>query len=215
MIGFTYFGYKKGFLKTVTGLLSIILSFALAVCFYTQVANFIKTTPVYDSIYRSIEKHIDTSKEESDNVYDYGTAELNLPREYVKNMQKSVDGIKENMGLAIVNKTADIAVKILSMLLILLVARILIFILTRLFGLIKKLTLVGWSDRFIGGFFGFIKGFFVSYLILAIITVSATFNPQNFLVRATKQSEFAKVMYNNNVFLDFIYKNWHKKRYVL
>jgi len=207
MVASTYFGYKKGFFKTVAGLLSIVISFALAVCFCSHVASFIKTTPVYDTIYQNIESHIKTPDDKSDDVYDYGAKDLNLPKEYIKDIESKVDGISQNVGETIAEKTTDIAVEILSMILILIAVRLLIFLLTALFGFLKKLPLIGWSDKLLGGFFGFIKGFAIAYLVLVVITVSATFNSENFLVRATKHSEFAKIMYNNNVFLDFLYKD--------
>ena len=81
------------------------------------------------------------------------------------------------------------------------------FLALLIFGFIKKLPLIGWSDRMLGLLFGFVRGFLLVYLLLTLITVSAHFKSDNFMAKAVKQSEFAKIMYNNNVFLDFVYKD--------
>ncbi|MBQ3181526.1 MAG: CvpA family protein, partial [Clostridia bacterium] len=72
---------------------------------------------------------------------------------------------------------------------------------------IKKLPLIGWFDRMLGALFGFIRGFLVVYLLLAVVTAFTAFNVENPLVKSINHSEFAKVMYNNNVFLDFVSKD--------
>lgn len=203
----TYFGYKKGFLKTITGVISIVLSLVLAVALYPQMESFIKTTPVYESVYKNVEEHIAPPDTESNKISDYGAGTLNLPRNFLKQMQEEATNTQENIADTIAVTTANSAVKIVSMLLVFLLARLLIFVIVTIAGLIKKLPLIGWSDRLLGILFGFIRGFLLVYLLLAIITVSAQFNSDNFAAKAVKQSEFAKIMYNNNVFLDFIYKD--------
>lgn len=207
MVLSTYLGYKKGFLKTITGVVSIILSLVLAVTLYPQMETLIKNTPVYETVYKNVEKHIAPPDVESDKISDYGAGALNLPRNFLKQMQDTVDGAQENTAISIAESTANSAVKIVSMLAVFLLARILIFLILMIAGLIKKLPLIGWSDRMLGVLFGFVRGFLIVYLLLAVITVSAQFKSDNFAAKAVKQSEFAKIMYNNNVFLDFVYKD--------
>ena len=206
MVLSTYIGYKKGFLKTITGVLSIVLSLILAVTFYPQMEKVIKSTPVYESVYKNVEERIAPPDVESNKISDYGAGTLNLPRNFLKKMQDTANNTKEDIAVSIAKSTADSAVKIVSMLAVFLLARLAIFLLVLIAGLIKKFPLIGWSDRLLGVLFGFVRGFFIVYLLLAIITVSAQFKSDNFAAKAVKQSEFAKIMYNNNVFLDFIYK---------
>ncbi len=202
-----FFGFKKGFLKTVTGLVSIILSLILAFTLYPYVESFIKNTPVYESVYENVEQHIAPPEVESEKISDYGAGELNLPRNFLEKMQKDAQQTKKDIAVSIAEKTANTAVKIVSMLLVFILARILIFFIVQIFGLLKKLPLIGWSDKILGIIIGFVRGIIVVYLVLAVITVSAQVNSDNFAAKAVKRSEFAKIMYNDNVFLDFIYKD--------
>ncbi len=207
MVLSTYIGYKKGFLKTITGVISIVLSLVLAVTLYPQMETFIKNTPVYETVYKNVEEHIAPPDVESNKISDYGAGTLNLPRNFLKQIQQTANDTQEDIATSIAESTANSSVKIVSMLAVFLLARLAIFLIVMVAGIIKKLPLIGWSDRMLGVLFGFVRGFLIVYLILAVVTVTAQFNSDNFAAKAVKQSEFAKVMYNNNVFLDFIYKD--------
>lgn len=202
----TFLGYKKGFLRTLTGVISIIISFVIAVSFSPQIEDFIQNTSVYEAIYENIEETIGTESEET-TVSEKNTAKLNMPRDMIESIHKSAEDKKNEIKSSMTEKIGEISVKILSIVFIFLVVRILLFVILGGFGLVKKLPLIGWFDRLLGAFFGFLRGFLVVYLLLVVVTVCASFNAQNGIVKTVKQSEFAKVMYNNNVFLDFIYKD--------
>ena len=213
LLSLTFLGYKKGFLKTLTGVVSIILSFVLAMTFSPQVESFIKSTPVYDAIYENIENSLFSQNNE--NKEEYSTAKLNMPYEMIENIQEDIEGTKNEIAKTLTEKLGDILVKILSILLIFLAVRILLLIILSGFGIIRKLPLIGWFDKLLGALFGFLKGLLVVYLLLAVVTVCTALNSENKLIKEINHSEFAKVMYNNNVFLDFVYKDWHKIRSVL
>ena len=200
----TYFGYKKGFLRALTGVISIILSFVLALTFSPQVETFVKSTPVYENIYQNIEKNVTPSTQNED---EYNTSNLNMPRQMIKDIKENVETAKNEAISTLTQKICDTAVKIISIILIFLAVRIIIMLLLSGFGIIKKLPLIGWFDRMLGALFGFIRGFLVVYLLLAVVTAFTAFNVENPLVKSINHSEFAKVMYNNNVFLDFVSKD--------
>lgn len=207
MIVSVYFGFKKGFLKTIIGVLSIVISLIIAVTLYQPVEGFIKNTVVYEYVYDNVNTQLETPDEETNLISEYGAGKLNLPRSFLKTMQNKVNDTQESVSDTIAIFSAESAVKIISMLLVFLAARLLILVISAVAGLLKKLPLIGWSDRILGILFGFVRGFLIVYLILAVITVSAQIKSDNFAARAVKQSEFAKIMYNNNVFLDFIHKD--------
>ena len=207
MIVSVYFGYKKGFLKTITGVLSIVLSLVIAITLYHPVEEYIKKTTVYEYVYDNVNSQLEAPDEETSQISEYGAGKLNLPRNFLKTIQEKANDTKENITDTIADFSAGSAVKIISMLLVFFAARLIIFCILAIAGLIKKLPLIGWSDRMLGVLFGFVRGFLIIYLLLAVITVSAQIKSDNILARAVKQSEFAKIMYNNNVFLDFVHKD--------
>ena len=207
MIVSVYFGYKKGFLKTITGVLSIVLSLVIAITLYQPVEEYIKKTTIYEYVYDNVNSQLEKPDEETNQISEYGAGKLNLPRSFLKTIQEKTNDTKDNIVDTIADFSADSAVKIISMLLVFIAARLIILGILSVAGLIKKLPLIGWSDRMLGVLFGFVRGFLIIYLFLAVITVSAQIKTDNFLARAVKQSDFAKIMYNNNVFLDFIHRD--------
>ena len=130
-----------------------------------------------------------------------------MPRDMIENLHKNAEDRKNEIESSMTEKIGEFCVKILSIVLIFLVVRLILILILGGFGLVKKLPFIGWFDRLLGALFGFLRGFLVVYLLLVVVTVCASFNAQNGIVKTVKQSEFAKVMYNNNVFLDFIYKD--------
>jgi len=204
LIIMTYLGYKKGFLRTLTGVISIILSFVLALTFSPQVETFIKSTPVYENIYQNVEKNVAPSSQNED---EYNTSNLNMPQQMIKDIKQGAENAKNEALSTVTQKICDVSVKIVSIILIFLAVRILMMLLLSGFGIIKKLPFIGWFDRILGALFGFIRGFLVVYLLLVLVTAFTAFNVDNPLVKSINHSEFAKVMYNNNVFLDFVSKD--------
>ena len=207
MIISVYFGYKKGFLKTIMGVMSIVISIVIAISLYQPVEQYIRKTKVYEYVYDNVVSNLETPEEETNQISEYGAGKLNLPRNFLKSMQKEANGARENITGMIATFAAGAAIKIISMLLVFLVARLLLLGILALIGIIKKMPLIGWSDRMLGILFGFVRGILIIYLLLAVITVSTGVKPDNFAALAVKQSEFAKIMYNNNVFLDFVHKD--------
>ena len=124
-----------------------------------------------------------------------------------RGLLKSIEAKKTETLNSIVQKASDTSVKIIAILLIFIAVRLLLWLFLTGFGIVKKLPLIGWFDRLLGGLFGFLRGFLVVYLLLAVITAFAAFNTENKIVKVINHSEFAKVMYNNNVFLDFVAKD--------
>jgi len=200
-------GYKKGFLKTITGLFSIVLSLILAMTLYPLAANIIKNTPVYDVVYENTASVIYEPDTHTGQVSEFGAGKLNLPRDFTDSLQNQIDNTTGSVRKTIANTVATAAVKIVSMLLVFLFARLLLFLITSLAGVIKKLPIIGWGDSLLGALFGLFRGMLVVYILLAVVTLFTSASYDGKISRTIKQSEFAKVMYHHNVLLDFLYKD--------
>lgn len=207
VVGFSVFlGYRKGFLRTITGFVAIVLSLVLATTLHPYVAEFLKDSAIYDNVYEKTHSILYTPQEETDRLSDYGTGNLSLPRDFTDNMQKTIDSATDSVATRIAETVAIAAVNIFSMLLLFVGIRLLLLLLTCLAGLIVKLPLIGWSDGLLGALFGFLRGLVIVYLLLAVVAFSATVSPENKIAESIKHTEFAKVMYHHNVLLDFVYK---------
>ncbi len=201
-----FLGYKKGFLKTLTGLLSIVVSLILAMSLQPTVSEALKKTIVYDTVYQTTASVIEAPFGTAERITDYGTGKLHLPYKITDSLEKNIDAAAQNAENQIAKTVADSAMKIIALLLIFIAARILIFIVMTLINFLKKLPLIGWSDGLMGALFGVFRGMLIIYIVFAVIALIASFSPDNFWAVAINHSKFAKLLYNDNVLLDFIFK---------
>ncbi len=199
-------GFKHGFLQTLSGVVSLVLSFVLATAFHPYATEYLSSTPLRDTIYTSVSSVISVPEEEAVRISDYGTGKLNLPREMTNNMQRNVDLAAEAVEQKITDMITNAAMNIISMLMVFFAVRLVLFILTAISGIIRKMPVIGFGNGLLGALFGLLRGMFLVYLLLAIVAFSASVSPNNGAVQSVKQSELAKVMYHNNILLEFIYK---------
>ena len=201
-----FFGFKKGFLKTITGFVSIILSLVLATTFHSELTEYLKTTAIYESIYESTYSMVHVPQTSDINASN-GAKKLNLPREFADGVQKQVDTAVDSVASKIAETVADAAVSMLSMLLLFIGIRLVLFLITWIAQKIVQLPVIGWGDSLLGALFGLLRGFLLIYLVLAIAFFVVTLSPTGIVSQSIKQSSVAKVMYHNNVLLEFVYKN--------
>lgn len=202
-----FFGFRKGFLRTITGLVAILLSLVLATTFHSVVADYLKSSALYQKVYERTYSAIEVPEDKTEQASDLGTGKLNLPKDLTKAMQKGVDAATNSVASSLAETVANAAVNILSMLLLFVGIRLILLLVTFLVGLFTKLPLIGWCDGLLGALFGLLRGFLIVYLVLAVATFAVAVSPDGGVAQSVKQSEFAKVMYHNNVLLDFVHKN--------
>ena len=142
----TFIGYKKGFFKTVVGLLSLAISLILSMFLSVPISKIFVNAPGYSA-------------------------------------------------------------QIISGIIIFIALRVAISVLIKVFGFIKKLPLIGTFDGALGAALGFAKGVLIIYLLMIIVELFASFNIDSPVVQKVNQSQIAKIVYNNNVFVDFIHKD--------
>lgn len=198
------FGFKKGFLKTLTGLLALVLSIVLAIALYPHATKIIMKTPVYDAVYQNTFDLIEPPQTDVGVLTEFGIGKLNLPKSFTEQLEENVDQTSETIAETVANMVATAAVKLVSMLAVFLLVRLLLFLITAMAGFIKKLPLIGWGDSLLGALFGLFRGLLIVYVLLAFVTFAASMAPESASIRAIKYSKFAKVLYHDNVILDFI-----------
>lgn len=200
-------GYRRGFVKTLLRFGAVIISLVLATIVSPYVADFMQTSSLYDGVFVHTQSVISAPESESDRLEDYGTAKLDLPRSFTKNMQKSIDENTTEVKEFISGKVANFSVKIVSMLIAFLLIRLILFFLLRLVGKIRKIPVIGFGDGLMGALFGLLQGLLVIYIALTFVALSAMVSPDNVAVQAVNNSEFIKAMYHDNPALEYIYKD--------
>lgn len=200
-------GLKKGFLKTVTGLAAMVLSLALATAFYPYVAEIVMKTPVYDIVYENTAAVIAVPEQASDCLTtDYGTGKLGLPRDFLNDLEKNIDTVKDTAVNVVADAIAAAAVKIISVLCVFLLVRLLLSVVIKLAGILRRLPVIGWGDSLLGALFGLFRGLLIIYVLMTFMTFAASVSSDGVISNSIKHSSFARVMYNDNFILDFVFK---------
>lgn len=183
-----FIGYKKGLIKVAFGLVSFILAIVISVALYKPVSNFIvEHTPIDDYIEQTIYERLDSTEittEETENIVS----------NYFHNLKNaSTNVIADSISTTIINISCIIIVFIIS--------KIILLFFKFIGDLISKLPLIKQVNNIAGFLFGLLKGFFIIYVLFALIAILAPIVNINQLLNIINNSIIANIMYNNNIIL--------------
>ncbi len=216
-------GYKNGFLKTAFSLVSWIV--VLVIC---NIATPMLTQMLIEKtdIETTIQVVLDAKINEmiSNAMTEFGVSDLpegvtfEIPEELAAALPEElrnglmVDGLTMLGGLAegsevAIIDTAGIAervVGIISLLIVLVFARVAIVVVNVVLGIASKLPLIGPLDKVLGLACGAGKGLIWSWLVLTIVSVLALTGVNTEWAAYISQSEILTWLQNNNMILKLI-----------
>ena len=184
-----YLGFKKGFINSIMGLVSLIVAIVLAINFYSYPAEYLKenlikpyfvdsTSETFSSLMNGGTEVIPPEKifdDEPDALT--ATAErfgidVSAIKEYYNSTVKDVidsfntDEISDKLSEFVVESTVDTVSNVLGFISILVVAVIFINFLLMLVNLLFKLPVLKFANKLAGGLLGLLKGTLI--IVLAI-----------------------------------------------
>lgn len=228
LIGFVIFlcvlrGYKRGFIRTVFGIISFGLAIVLSFMFYVSFAQYFKQTPVGISCHNSIKSSVIqslTQKRETGEI-EKNTSEdmlkaLNLPTflnssvyqnsmYLVRNSDDSMSGeafVMDTVGEA----AASALVRILTGIILFVGLLILFYILRIILETIFKLPLLKGVNKGAGVAAGLVKGVLVAYFILGIIAFMGNLEGFVWMKAWVNSSIIFQNMYQNNIIFSLFAK---------
>ena len=181
--------------------------------FCKTLATYIKdNTEIDDFIMKSIisingESSGDTNDESKPTVEDSENTSISIAESIPNTLNEmfGLDEMKEEATTNIVNKITDIAINILSWLIIYAVTRIVLLILTLIFDGIMSLPILKTINNLAGLALGAIMGIFRVYFILAIVYFVSNIVNIAGVVNAISMSTVVSQMYNNNLLINLIF----------
>lgn len=205
--------YFKGFVKTFFGFVSTILAIALACLFCSTLATYIKeNTEIDDFIRKSIisingESSGDSSNKNEPIIDESEDTSVSIAESIPNTLNEmfGLDKMKEEATTNIVNKITDIAINILSWLIIYAVTRIVLLVLTLIFDGIMSLPILKTINNLAGLALGAVMGVFRVYFILAIVYFVSNIVNITGVVSAISTSTVVSQMYNNNLLINLIF----------
>lgn len=164
-------GTKDGLIKAVFDLLSFFLTWALTWLFYPHVSGMIIKTPVYTGIAKWCEMTLSSNPLMTETIPEF-FADLPpfIKESIITSSKQGLDSIvastSEALAVLLVNAVSIIGLYILF--------RLISLLIRKLGEKINKILLIGPVNMILGGIFGLVKGIFVVYIAVMIISFFPT-----------------------------------------
>ncbi len=204
----TYLGYRKGLLLTVYSAGAMLIAIALAYFLMPYGTKLLRSTPVYDAVYESINEKVKSfiSENEDENKGEQADAidEMELPG-YTKDVLMTNNNSKtyEKMEASGFKDYVDNSVTIMIMnALSILIIFLVIFTIIKLIGMaLKVLTRVPvlhGADKAGGTALGFARGMLIIWMVCIFVAMFPTTEWGRYVFNAIEKSSILTFIYNNN-----------------
>ena len=198
-------GAKRGLVKSVLGLGSIIISIVLALVLYQPVSDFLESSVIGEYVTINVARALEgtESTSSSENVEENADG-LNLPGELIGVVTEGIDSVKTSAIGALSVSVSQLAINLISMLAVFLIVKLIMWIVTMLLDTISRAPVISMVNKLLGGAFGLISGVLTLYVLLAVLTFVTAVNTENPIVKNVLKSQYASKMYNDNFIVNFI-----------
>lgn len=200
--------YVKGFVKTFFGFISSILAIVLACMFCNTLSVVIKDNTEIDDFIRDSIISINEANNEKNEEDEESEAKSESFADTIPNTLNDLmglDELKQEATTTIVNKICDVAINILSWLIIYAIVRIVLMILMVVFDGIMSLPILKTVNNLAGLILGAVMGVFRVYFVLAIVYFISNIANISGLVAVINTSTLTAQLYNHNLLINLIF----------
>ncbi|MCG8501935.1 MAG: CvpA family protein [Firmicutes bacterium] len=233
MILYCIRGMSKGLVLSVFDIASFFVAAFGAGKFYPVVSDMIMKTSIYESLKEGIGESLFKNAQPIVQTTAPGIAETTtaVSETNVGVMQDTVQSVIDSLLLPQSIKTALIDMKnfdinslldvqgmieqlsgnisviivnIISVILIFMAIKLILFIVGSTLDQFMKLPVLNEMNKLGGGIFGVVNGLIIIYIVFAILTLFAPIQASAPLIEMINESSIAKIFYNHNILLNWI-----------
>ncbi len=212
LISHIFWGYRRGLVNIAFKVISFFVALAIMLILYKPVANLIiDKTPLDENLSNSIESIISGTTLSDGELLKVDST--NIATSFAEQINKFVteainQGITNTVHYVSVN-IARMMIYVGTMLLLFIIARFLLFLVRFVAELIANLPIIKTFNKSGGLLFGLLKGFFVIYLILGILSIASPIIKDLGIITAINNSHLGRALYDNNILLNILYSNFN------
>ncbi len=177
-------GAKRGFVKSVIGILSLAASVALAWMLYPVIAEILESVGVkkaiYEAIYNNIASAIGAGKS---------------PDAFPQIIGQAIESGETAISQSVASSAAVTVLNAIAFVLVLVISKIVIFVASKILIKISNFSIIGFFNRIFGGLFGVLQGIIIVYIALTVIYAVAPIRENPVISKQIESSYLAKVMY--------------------
>lgn len=226
LAGNIVWGFSKGFLRVIYSMLAWIAILVFVTWATPYVANVLtEKTNIDNRIESNLDARLhelvigDTNGQKEDREPDaqnpgqgkknYRDLQMKLPDVVTNKLfdtNKIADQILEGSGAydVVAGRATDLAMRVISFVLVLLIAVISFHLLSVVLKVVEKLPLIGGINRLLGLFAGLVKGILIIWLAFAIIAMAGTTDIGIALISYIYESPLLIWVYENNFVLTLL-----------
>lgn len=212
LIVFSILGYKKGLIKTIFSIFSIVIALVLTLIITPQVSIAIqKNDTITESISGKVEQvlHLD---ELSDHKVQEAVSIESLPLPKVIKESLLKNNTKEGQAVLGVSSftdylshsVANMVINALSFVVVFITLLILLKVLCAVLDIISKLPVLKQINRLSGLVAGFVKGVLILWIASLILVLFSSSEIGKSCYKMINESEFLSYIYNNNLLVKYI-----------
>lgn len=226
LAGNIVWGFSRGFLRVIYSMLAWIAILVFVTWATPYVANVLtEKTNIDNRIESNLDEKLhelvigDTNGQKEDREPDtqnpgqgkknYRDLQMKLPDAVTNKLfdtNKIADQILEGSGAydVVAGRATDLAMRVISFVLVLLIAVISFHLLSIVLKVVEKLPLIGGINRLLGLFAGLVKGILIIWLAFAIIAMAGTTDIGIALISYIYESPLLIWVYENNFVLTLL-----------
>ena len=225
LAGNIVWGFSKGFLRVIYSMLAWIAILVFVTWATPYVANVTEKTNIDNRIETNLDEKLhelvigDTNGQKEDREPDtqnpgqgkknYRDLQMKLPDAVTNKLfdtNKIADQILEGSGAydVVAGRATDLVMRVISFVLVLLIAVISFHLLSVVLKVVEKLPLIGGINRLLGLFAGLVKGILIIWLAFAIIAMAGTTDIGIALISYIYESPLLIWAYENNFVLTLL-----------
>lgn len=226
LAGNIVWGFSRGFLRVIYSMLAWIAILVFVTWATPYVANVLtEKTNIDNRIESNLDEKLhelvigDTNGQKEDREPDaqnpgqgkknYRDLQMKLPDAVTNKLfdtNKIADQILEGSGVydVVAGRATDLAMRVISFVLVLLIAVISFHLLLVVLKVVEKLPLIGGINRLLGLFAGLVKGILIIWLAFAIIAMAGTTDIGIVLISYIYESPLLIWVYENNFVLTLL-----------
>ena len=191
-----YYGFKKGMLKTIASLATMIVGIWVALYFYRSFIMLLESIPIINNMLTEIKKVI------------YKILMLKLEESGVTEFFRGL--VSQNVinqgNSAVANSVTNIIYSITMMLILLIVVKVGLALTVKIIGIFEHLPVIKQVNRVLGGCIGLINGVLICYVVATLMFVVMANVDVKWLSDNIKESNIAKYFFDTNIIIKAILK---------
>lgn len=200
-----FMGYKRGLVDCLIKIVSFAIAIVLAFVLCAPVGNLIKdVTQIDEKVSQTIQETLSSNE-----ISEEQTEESNMPEvvtnyiaEQIKNATaETQDAIAKEVSV----KVTDTLINGIAFIGVFLVARFALFFFRKIADIFAKIPLISQVNTLGGVLYGGLRGIFIVYLVLAVISFMSTLISQTGIMEAINSSYITSMLYNNNLLLKIFF----------